>query len=125
MGISVLTVYLIEFLLSFNYQLSGEVAFHVDLLKKMRFATNWGVEVFTLIEVYRKASSAAQVMFSKDPFDHKHQDASPTDPATGRRPGFNADPVCGPFYAGGLCKSGKPDVRPWSGGNAGGAGDRQ
>ena len=38
---------LIEFLLSFNYQLSGEVAFHVDLLKKMRFATNWGVEIFT------------------------------------------------------------------------------
>jgi len=33
---------LIDFLLSFNYQLSGEVAFHVDLLKKMRFATNWG-----------------------------------------------------------------------------------
>jgi len=74
---------LIEFLLSFNYQLSGEVAFHVDLLKKMRFATNWGVEIFTLIEVYRKASSAAQVMFSKDPFDHKHQDASSNDPGEG------------------------------------------
>jgi len=74
---------LIEFLLGFNYQLSGEVAFHVDLLKKMRFATNWGVEIFTLIEVYRKASSAAQVMFSEEPFDHKHQDASPEDPAKG------------------------------------------
>ncbi len=74
---------LIEFLLGFNYQLSGEVAFHVDLLRKMRFATNWGVEIFTLIEVYRKASSAAQVMFSKDPFDHKHQDASPQDPEKG------------------------------------------
>lgn len=70
---------LIEFLLSFNYQLSGEVAFHVDLLKRMRFATNWGVEIFTLIEVYRKASSAAQVMFSKGPFDHKHQEVSPED----------------------------------------------
>jgi len=74
---------LIEFLLGFNYQLSGEVAFHVDLLKKMRFATNWGVEIFTLIEVFRKASTAAQVMFSKDPFDHKHQDASPKDPTKG------------------------------------------
>jgi glucosyl-3-phosphoglycerate synthase len=74
---------LIEFLLSFNYQLSGEVAFHVDLLKKMRFATNWGVEIFTLIEVFRKASTAAQVMFSKDPFDHKHQDASHKDPTKG------------------------------------------
>jgi len=74
---------LIEFLLGFNYQLSGEVAFHVDLLKKMRFATNWGVEIFTLIEVYRKASSAAQVMFSDEPFDHKHQDVSAEDRSKG------------------------------------------
>ncbi|HDH87469.1 MAG: hypothetical protein JRF08_02180 [Deltaproteobacteria bacterium] len=74
---------LIDFLLTFNYQLSGEVAFHVDLLKKMRFATNWGVEIFTLIEVYRKASSPAQVMFSDEPFDHKHQDASVEDQARG------------------------------------------
>jgi glucosyl-3-phosphoglycerate synthase len=74
---------LIQFLLDFNYQLSGEVAFHVDLLKRMRFATNWGVEIFTLIEVYRKASAPAQVMFSKEPFDHKHQDASPDDRTKG------------------------------------------
>jgi glucosyl-3-phosphoglycerate synthase len=67
---------LIDFLLGFHYQLSGEVAFHVDLLKKMRFATNWGVEIFTLIEVYRKASSPSQVMFSEQPFDHKHQKVS-------------------------------------------------
>ena len=70
---------LIEFLLSFKYQLSGEVTFRTDLLKKMRFATNWGVEIFTLIEVYRKASSAAEVMFSEEPFDHKHQEISVQD----------------------------------------------
>ena len=74
---------LIDFLLNFNYQLSGEVAFHVDLLKKMRFATNWGVEIFTLIEVYRKASSPAQVMFTDEPFDHKHQEVSAEDEAKG------------------------------------------
>jgi glucosyl-3-phosphoglycerate synthase len=74
---------LIEFLLGFKYQLSGEVAFHVDLLKRMRFATNWGVEIFTLIEVYRKASSTAQVMFSREPFDHKHQEVSLDDRAKG------------------------------------------
>ena len=74
---------LIEFLLGFNYQLSGEVAFHVDLLKKMRFATNWGVEIFTLIEVYRKASSVAQVMFTRHPFDHKHQEISKEDKSKG------------------------------------------
>jgi len=74
---------LIDFLLGFNYQLSGEVVFRVDLLKKMRFATNWGVEIFTLIEVYRKASSPAQVMFSMEPFDHKHQDVSEDDESRG------------------------------------------
>ena len=74
---------LIDFLLGFHYQLSGEVAFHVDLLKKLRFATNWGVEVFTLIEVYRKASSTAQVMFTEEPFDHKHQEVSEGDQAKG------------------------------------------
>ncbi len=67
---------LINFLLQFHYQLSGEVAFSADLLKRMRFATNWGAEIFTLIEVYRKASSPAQVQFSERPFDHKHQDIS-------------------------------------------------
>ncbi len=48
---------LIDFLLGFYYQLSGEVAFHVDLLKRMRFATNWGVEIFTLILEFRRCSS--------------------------------------------------------------------
>lgn len=74
---------LIDFLLGFSYQLSGEVAFHVDLLKRMRFATNWGVEIFTLIEVYRKASAPAQVMFSEGHFDHKHQEVSQDDSAKG------------------------------------------
>ena len=74
---------LIDFLLGFNYQLSGEVAFHVGLLKRMRFATNWGVEIFTLIEVYRKAASTAQVNFSEEPFDHKHQEASSEDRTRG------------------------------------------
>ena len=74
---------LIDFLLGFHYQLSGEVAFHVDLLRRMRFATNWGVEIFTLIEVYRKASAPAQVMFSEAPFDHKHQVVSEDDQSKG------------------------------------------
>jgi glucosyl-3-phosphoglycerate synthase len=74
---------MIDFLLQFDYQLSGEVAFRSDLLKKMRFATNWGAEIFTLIEVFRKASSAAQVDFSVEPFDHKHQLLSEDDMSKG------------------------------------------
>jgi glucosyl-3-phosphoglycerate synthase len=74
---------MIDFLLQFDYQLSGEVAFRADLLNKMRFATNWGAEIFTLIEIYRKASSAAQVDFSIEPFDHKHQPVSEDDLSKG------------------------------------------
>jgi len=70
---------IIDYLLMFNYQLSGEVAFDMGLLKKMHFAMNWGVEIFTLIEVFRKASSIAQIQFSTHPFDHKHQSVSMDD----------------------------------------------
>jgi len=74
---------LIDYLLAFNYQLSGEVAFEVNLLKRMHFATNWGVELFTLIEAYRKANNIAQVQFSPGPFEHKHQPLSTDDPERG------------------------------------------
>ncbi len=70
---------LVDFLLHFNYQLSGEVVFDTSLLKRMHFAMNWGVEIFTLIEVYRKATNIAQVEISYGPFDHKHQSLSTSD----------------------------------------------
>jgi glucosyl-3-phosphoglycerate synthase len=74
---------LVDFLLNFNYQLSGEVVFDTSLLKRMHFAMNWGVEIFTLIEVYRKATSTAQVEISQGPFDHKHQKVSKADQEKG------------------------------------------
>jgi glucosyl-3-phosphoglycerate synthase len=74
---------LVDFLLNFNYQLSGEVVFDTSLLKRMRFAMNWGVEIFTLIEVCRKATNIAQVEISQRPFDHKHQPVSQEDPDRG------------------------------------------
>jgi len=74
---------LVDFLLKFNYQLSGEVVFDNSLLKRMHFAMNWGVEIFTLIEVYRKATHIAQVEISQEPFDHKHQPVSEEDPQRG------------------------------------------
>ncbi len=74
---------LVDFLLNFNYQLSGEVVFESSLLKRMHFAMNWGVEIFTLIEVYRKATNIAQVDISYDPFDHKHQPISEGDKEKG------------------------------------------
>ncbi|MBN1842422.1 MAG: hypothetical protein JW883_09120 [Deltaproteobacteria bacterium] len=74
---------LVDFLLNFNYQLSGEVVFDTSLLNRMHFAMNWGVEIFTLIEVYRKATNIAQVEISHEPFDHKHQLLSEKDPEKG------------------------------------------
>jgi len=74
---------LVDFLLGFHYQLSGEVVFDAQLLKRMHFATDWGVEIFTLIEIYRKASSCAQVEISQEPFDHKHQPVSEDDRTRG------------------------------------------
>ncbi|BEQ16660.1 hypothetical protein [Desulfoferula mesophila] len=74
---------LVDFLLSFDYQLSGEVCLDMWLLRKMRYSLNWGVEIFTLIEVYRKASHVAQVEFTRKSFDHKHQRVSTDDPKSG------------------------------------------
>lgn len=74
---------IIDFLLGFDYQLSGEVVLDMDLLKRMRYALDWGVEIFTLIEVYRKANIAAQVEFTRGGFDHKHQRVSKEDPSKG------------------------------------------
>lgn len=70
---------IVDFLLNFHYQLAGEVVFHSNLLRRMHFATNWGVEIFTLIEVYRKASTIAQIEICEGPYDHKHQPVSEHD----------------------------------------------
>ena len=74
---------LVDFLLNFNYQLSGEVVFDTSLLKRMHFAMNWGVEIFTLIEASRKATNIAQVEICHGPFDHKHQSVSKSDSEQG------------------------------------------
>ena len=70
---------IIDFLLLFNYQLSGEVVIDIELLQRMKYTLNWGVEILTLIEAYRKANQIAQVEFTKGYFDHKHQKISISD----------------------------------------------
>ena len=74
---------LVDFLLSFDYQLSGEVVVDINLLKRMRNASHWGTEIFTLIEAWRKANQVAQVEFTTGAFDHKHQDVSAEDARRG------------------------------------------
>lgn len=70
---------IIDFLLLFNYQLSGEYVVDTELLRRMKYSLNWGVEILTLIEAYRKATYIAQVEFTRDFFDHKHQRVSVSD----------------------------------------------
>ena len=74
---------IIDFLLLFNYQLSGEFVIDIELLQRMKYTLNWGVEILTLIEAYRKANQIAQVEFAKGYFDHKHQKISVADPNKG------------------------------------------
>jgi glucosyl-3-phosphoglycerate synthase len=74
---------IIDFLLLFNYQLSGEIVIDTELLSRMKYSLNWGVEIMTLIEAYRKANHIAQVEFTRDFFDHKHQKVSASDPDKG------------------------------------------
>lgn len=74
---------IIDYLLLFNYQLSGEFVINAELLKRMKYTVNWGVEILTLIEAYRKANQIAQVEFTKGFFDHKHQKVSTDDPSKG------------------------------------------
>ncbi len=69
-------LHIIDFLLLFHYQLSGEIVINVNLLRRMRYSLNWGVEILTLIEAYRKANQIAQVEFTRTYFDHKHQKLS-------------------------------------------------
>jgi len=74
---------IIDYLLLFNYQLSGEFVINAEILKRMKYTVNWGVEILTLIEAYRKANQIAQVEFSKGFFEHKHQKVSTDDPNKG------------------------------------------
>ena len=74
---------LVDFLLLFHYQLSGDVVIDIELLKRMRYTLHWGVEILSLIEVYRKATQIAQVQFTRGYFEHKHQKISVSDAEKG------------------------------------------
>ncbi len=65
---------LADFLLSIRYQLSGEIAIKSAIAVRMRFPVNWGVEIYSLLEAHRKASSICQVHLTLSPYDHKHHD---------------------------------------------------
>ena len=74
----------LEYMDSFRYPLSGEFAMSLELAKQVRIPGDWGLEVGLLSEVYRNISrhQICQVDIA-DHYDHKHQDLSAEDRATG------------------------------------------
>ncbi len=64
-----------EYLDSFRYPLSGEVAMVIELARRIQFFSDWGFEIGMLREVYDSTSLShiCQVDLI-DRYDHKHQD---------------------------------------------------
>lgn len=69
---------------TFRYPLAGEVCMDLDVVRRARVPSDWGVEVGLLAEVYRVASPKAicQVEIGER-FDHKHQELSARDSSKG------------------------------------------
>jgi glucosyl-3-phosphoglycerate synthase len=69
---------------TFRYPLSGEICVDLDVVRRTRMPSDWGVEVGMLAEVFRVTSPKAicQVEIGER-FDHKHQELSPRDASKG------------------------------------------
>ncbi len=75
---------LLEYLDSFRYPLAGECAMTTDLARINRIPSDWGLEIGTLVEVYRNCSPKriCQVELTEN-YDHRHQDLSEHDASRG------------------------------------------
>lgn len=74
----------LDFLRSFRYPLSGEVALRTTMLPDLRMPSDWGLEIGVLSEAWRNLgrNQVCQVEVA-DAYDHKHQQASAEDARTG------------------------------------------
>ena len=74
----------LEFLQSFRYPLAGEFAMHTNVVRNMRFPSDWGLEIGVLSELYRRYTPQriCQVDIA-GAYDHKHQKVSHEDRNTG------------------------------------------
>jgi glucosyl-3-phosphoglycerate synthase len=70
----------LEYINSFRYPLSGEIALLNEVAQSMRVTTDWGLEIGTLNEIYRNyaKNQMCQVDIA-DRYDHKHQKLSEDD----------------------------------------------
>ncbi|GAB4178963.1 MAG: cell wall biogenesis glycosyltransferase [Calditrichia bacterium] len=74
----------LDYLDSFRYALAGEFAMSLDLAQRIRFPSDWGLEIGVLSEVYRHAvlTQVAQVDIANT-YEHKHQPVARDDMNTG------------------------------------------
>jgi len=75
---------LLDYLDSFRYPLAGEVSMTTDLARINRIPSDWGLEMGTLVEVYRNSSQKriCQVELTEN-YDHRHQELSEGDAERG------------------------------------------
>ena len=74
----------LDYLRSFRYPLSGEMALRASMLPDLRMPSDWGLEIGILSEAWRNLgrNQVCQVEIA-DAYDHKHQVVSPEDARTG------------------------------------------
>ncbi|KPK30596.1 MAG: hypothetical protein AMK69_03000 [Nitrospira bacterium SG8_3] len=69
---------------TFSYPLAGEFSFLTRLARGINIAYDWGLEVSTLSEVYKRVipQKIAQIDLAAN-YEHKHQDLAPDDKSKG------------------------------------------
>ncbi len=74
----------LDYIDSYRYPLSGEMAMIRDVADRLRLPSDWGLEIGTLNEIYRNyAKNQICQVDIIDRYDHKHQVLSEDNPNTG------------------------------------------
>ena len=74
----------LDFMDSFRYVLSGEMALLSGVAWRLRLPTDWGLEIGTLNEIYRNYAKNQMCQVDiLDQYDHKHQNLSEDNPNAG------------------------------------------
>lgn len=69
---------------TFRYPLAGEFALHIDLVRRTRVPSDWGLEIGLLAEVFRNTAEKSICQSELcDNYEHKHQELSRRDPGKG------------------------------------------
>ena len=74
----------LDYIDSFRYPLSGEIALKRSVAIRLRLPTDWGLEIGTLNEIYRNYAKNQMCQVDiLDRYDHKHQLLSEDNPKAG------------------------------------------